>query len=121
MAAILEITDQAVISELGRRVETVFREYKAHVKSPSPTPKEMRETFDNLSRRYRELYDSLNQLRPEERKIFDTAGQDLHFTHDMMWWAFAHKTPDFRLRDRRYGRPHLAAAACGMSPNKNIR
>ena len=38
--------------------------------------------------------------------------------HDTMWWAFAHKAPDLRLRGRLYGRPYLGRSSVRDVPEQ---
>ncbi len=89
MAAILEVTDTDAISKLGEQVEAALQEYKAHQEDPPPTPKELRKTFEKLSKRHRELNEMLKQLGERERQILDDASLDF---------------PEVRLtRDGRFG------------------
>ena len=77
MAEILGVTDPDAISKLKERAEAALLEYKAHLESPPPTPTELRATFEYLSKRYRQLYQTLRQLGPAERRFLDSAGSEL--------------------------------------------
>ncbi len=81
MAKILEVSDADAITELGESVEAALQEYKTRRESPSPTPKELRKTFKNLYRRYRDLYKSLTQLGLAERSIVDDFSRETHWVH----------------------------------------
>ncbi len=78
IAEILEVTDPDSVTKLGERVESAMREYKASTEPAPPSPRELSQTFENISGRYRDLYESLTQLGPAERSIVDDASLELH-------------------------------------------
>ncbi len=76
MADILEVKDPDAKAKLRERVEAALREYQADSDSPRPTPKELRRTFEDLTERYRGLYQGLKKLGPKERAVVERARQD---------------------------------------------
>ncbi|MEE8270932.1 MAG: hypothetical protein V3R98_04250, partial [Alphaproteobacteria bacterium] len=78
MATDLEVNDPVAIAKLGERVEAAMREYKLTTEFARPSPNEMRETFQDIYRHYRGLYDGLKHLEPRARSILDDASLEIH-------------------------------------------
>ena len=77
MAAALGVTERASIDALGAWLDTALTEIAAQREVPSPTPRELQETFDQVYRRAKELREALASLGSEERRIVDEMSEDV--------------------------------------------
>ena len=73
IASILEVSEPDAVAKLGERVERALQDYWPSIKNPPPPPKDLHQTFDQLSDTARQLVRDLEELGPYEQRAFDRA------------------------------------------------